>query len=236
VTPAIGRFSIFFRFEQGFVHVSYFNELTQKYPFAWIKFQTPQEAQACTAKFHGIKLDVDLDMPLALTMAKKNSMKKQVKSDIDFLFEEFLYKSGHRSGMGRGASSLTATQRREGISGVGEGVGVPARSSTPGKSVVYLGNLGENFSEDEVRLLVSSLKGVTAIRFNVSPSGQGFGFVEFEKGSEAISAIASLNGQVISTSTGLKVELARSSSGILGGPGRPRRAPPGIPPEEGSRD
>jgi len=87
---------------------------------------------------------------------------------------------------------------------------------------IYIGNLGRNVSEDDLRQAFETfgqITSVSVIKDKFSGEPRGFGFVEMSSNKEAQSAIDSLNGKDLKGQT-LNVNEARARSENRSGGGR----------------
>jgi RNA recognition motif-containing protein len=170
-----------FRFEPGFEHCSFNGEL-DKNPTAWVRFTTVDYATRALQRLSGLNFDPNNEEDpheLRIQFAKKNSLRKQVKS----VYDEF----------------VAAQSRRTGTSA----------------SIVYLGNLGAEFSNEEISGLASELQGFRRIRFARTMQSQTpYAYIEFANTDSAAAAVDRLNKQVTSTSgpEGLRAEISKRGS------------------------
>ncbi len=187
-----------FRFEPGFEHCSFNGEL-DKNPTAWVRFTTVEHATRALQRLSGVNFDPNHEedpYELRIQFAKKNSLRKQVKS----VYDEF----------------VAAQSRKNGTSA----------------SIVYLGNLGAEFSNEEISALASELHGFRRIRFARTLQSQTpYAYIEFANTDAAALAVDRLNKKVTSTSgaEGLRAEISkrgsfRNPTGKRNDPNRPGRS------------
>jgi hypothetical protein len=226
-----------FRFEPGFEHCSFNGEMGRS-PSAWVKFDCIENAQRAMVKFTGFQLDPDGEVlhEMRLELAKKNSLRKQVRSPFDEAMSRFFTTHHNNNGSNNNYNNngSTANSKKSDNSGATvNGSRVPAattprkprnaeqqvqgqNNNQPGNAlsrhVVYLGNLGAQFSDREIHDIVSSLPGFSRVRFaRTKQSDTPYAFLEFVDGESAQYAVDRLNGLVTSTSpnAGLRAEIAR---------------------------
>jgi hypothetical protein len=170
-----------FRFEPGFEHCSFNGEL-DKNPTAWIRFTTVDHATRALQRFSGLNFDPNNEEDqheLRIQFAKKNSLRKQVKSAYD------------------------------------EQLAAQARKGSQSSSIVYLGNLGAEFSNEEVQSIVSELAGFRRMRFARTQQSQTpYAYAEFVDADAAADAVEQLNKRVTSTSgaEGIRAEISKRGS------------------------
>jgi RNA recognition motif-containing protein len=92
---------------------------------------------------------------------------------------------------------------------------------------IYVGNLASDATEDQLKTLFSehgAVKRVAIVKDRFTGESRGFGFIDMENDSEAMAAIAAVNGKELN-GRALKVNEARPQAakpqGGRGG-GRPR--------------
>lgn len=201
-----------FRFENGFHHCS-FNGILGRSPTAWVKFDTVENAKKAMEKHAGFQIDPDEEVvhQMKIAFANKNSLRKQVRSPFDDAMDQFF--QNLNSGKRRSNSD---SRRRRSLSATGKVLGKihlkRDLNSDPTYNVLYLGNLGANFVDEEVTLLVSKLPGFSRLRFaRTLQSSTPYAYVEFTNSRTASDAMSKLSGAITSTSgnTGLKAEIAK---------------------------
>eukprot|EP00475_Leptophrys_vorax_P021137 TRINITY_DN2887_c0_g1_i1.p1 TRINITY_DN2887_c0_g1~~TRINITY_DN2887_c0_g1_i1.p1 ORF type:complete len:444 (-),score=112.84 TRINITY_DN2887_c0_g1_i1:96-1427(-) len=227
-----------FRFEPGFEHCSFNGEMGRS-PSAWIKFDCIENAQRAMVKFTGFQLDPDGEVvhEMRLELAKKNSLRKQVRSPFDEAMSRFFIHNNQNNNSSNNAVAGVSSKKNDNnssgnsISGNNRSAnsliqsGTGARKSrissdslsnhagsASGRHVVYLGNLGSNFSDREIHDIVSGLQGFSRVRFaRTKQSDTPYSFLEFVDGASAQLAVDRLNGLTTSTSpsAGLRAEIAR---------------------------
>lgn len=180
-----------FRFMSGFSHCVL--NLNGKVPTAFATFCDVSAAEECKQLLDGAAFDEDQrpDMKIRVEWAKKNSTAQNK------------------------VTTISNPQRKrprfeEGFPKYSKPVG--------GVTTLFVANLGMNASESDVRTLFGSMPGMKSFKFQHGNRGS-VAFVDFMTPPQAQSAMNSLQGQMLPTSTagGIRVEFARTSMGAKGG-------------------